>query len=154
MPVSSAKILELGQAHTSVHKKNTSKQLDQTFTTILNSLARVRAIIDQPGQYSSTQLEESLSTIASMFRTAKFSTVVLPILERLSSDEDHVWFWKDAKMEDTQTPLTPKQFENMPVSTAEIDPKNPAVRKRELALLSVYGITMRRIWEAFQRTKK
>lgn len=159
MTVSPDKLQRLKESQISIHSSASASEKDfnATYKTIETSLKKIQWILANPSQYQSHELIEALDNISHVFRTANFSTIILPVLEKLAQDEDHKSSWKDAKIWDTNMPLTPKSFENIKKSIAggqnEWGETMPAKIDRELALLSVYNVTMIRIGEALRNTK-
>lgn len=146
--------LNLLQSSTcSVHPpRQDSRIVDKQVKHIKSTIDTIFAIIEDKS-WSRHTLEVHLWDLSSFFREEKFSTVVLPVLDAIAKRD--IDAWKTAKQWDTQMPLIPKSFENMKASTIEVMDQygvilSPSERERELALLSVYGITLEVIWQAFR----
>jgi hypothetical protein len=120
---------------------------DKVHSTVM----RIQELVDAPVPGSAPELEFALGTLSEFFRTAKFTTLMLPVLNSIAQmDAD---MWKTAINPSNNTSLTPESFENMSRSTGETRDDygrilTKFVREREVALLSVYGITLQRIQEA------
>ena len=123
---------------------------------IQSAIDAILAIVTSPS-WSWQELENSLWVVSTFFREQKFSTVVLPVLNKLAEEDADIW--KTAKIWDTQMPLTPKEFENMKASTVQVTGKYKEIlcaleQERELALLSIYGITLQVLGEVFRILSK
>lgn len=154
MTSNNGRLVQLKQIHTSVHKKSPgANEIQDTLNILTQSLQKVQDILAKPSRYTERELNESLDSISHIFRTVKFSTVLLPLLVQLSDTEWHQELWKEAKVWNTNMPLKPQAFENMRQSAAQTKDASgriiPSTLDRELALLGVYGITMQKIGEAF-----
>lgn len=148
-----AALYSLQTSNQSIHRNTshewiTAQQLQIVKTAIQGILSIVTS-----KSWSTQDLEESLWDVSLFFRGQKFSTVVLPVLNKLAEEDANEW--SVAKKWDTQIPLEPKVFETMKWSTVEIKGAHgvilqPLERERELALLSVYGITLETLGEVFR----
>lgn len=154
---SSAALRQLQQSVRSHHSSNPDNRViaDQ-INNIKSAIDDILIMVADPSWLPQT-LEGSLGIISQFFREQKFATIVLPVLDEISKiDADK---WNVAKQWDTQMLLIPKSFENMKASTAEVRGKYGEihcwlVRERELALLSVYGVTSQILGEIFRILSK
>ena len=117
------------------------KQID----TVKKAIEWIQWIIADPNNSSERILEWYLGSISHFFRHGKFTTLVLPVLEALEWENPELW--KQARIADTNMPLTPIGFEGLKKSSAEIPDKlwwisSRSCMDRELHLLKVYKITM------------
>jgi hypothetical protein len=140
MATTSAKILQLQRAVTPVSHAKNNKEIQDTTEFIRGAITWILGILAHPDTSNSRILEWYLWEISDFFRTAPFSTLMLPVLEALADKNPELW--STVKIRDTNMPLTPKAFENIPKSTAEIRDgdwiKVKLQRERELHLLAVY----------------
>lgn len=139
--VTSEKLKQFVNANRSVHKKSSSEQTIEVQVQIVRTAIDSIFTIIANSSWSWQELESKLWVISTFFREQKFVPVVLPVLEILAKED--IDLWKDAKQWDTQMLLTPKSFENLPKSVAEIKPdwgvmETQAQLSRELHLLSIY----------------
>ncbi len=119
-----------------------SKEIQSTVELIRTTINKIIWIVQDPMEYSSQELESQLWVISQFFRTTKFTTLTIPVLEILAKDDSILW--SRVKVKDTNMPLVPSAFEQIPKSTAEIrDITNWSITKvsqrdRELHLLWIY----------------
>ncbi len=150
--------LQLLQRSTqSIHSNISNESIvSQEVENVRNSINAIVYIVESKSG-SAQDLEENLWNVSTFFREQKFSTVVLSVLIKLAKDDTDKW--SVAKKWDTQIPLEPKVFETMKWSTAEIKGAHGVIlhsleRERELALLSIYGITSQILGETFRLLSK
>ncbi|MBC7503368.1 hypothetical protein H7169_00140 [Candidatus Gracilibacteria bacterium] len=141
----------------SIHVKEVSKPIITVQIQIIKTAIETILTIVNSKSGSDYDLEHNLGIISSFFREQTFTTVILPVLQNLATEDTNIW--KNAKQGDTQMPLIPKSFENMKASTAKIQGSYsqilaPLQQERELALLSVYGVTLQILGELFRALKK
>lgn len=161
MAIPQAKLEILQTKHT---KQETIQHIQKYADTLKQTIESISKTLENPEQDTYQWLDEKLMVISHFFRDGKFSTFVLPVLEQLATIDSDLWraaryakWWNPE--EQTNMPITPKFFENLPKSTAELrddywEITNPTVRVRELVLLSVYEITMEKLWAAFYSVKR
>jgi hypothetical protein len=136
----SAKIIQLQQAVAPVSHSRNAKEIQDTTEFIRGAIVGIQGILADPSNSNSKMLEWYLWEISDFFRTAQFATLMLPVLEAFASQDPELW--STAKVRDTNMPLTPKAFENIPKSTAEVQDAGLITvklqRQRELHLLAIY----------------
>ena len=152
-----AKLHSLIEKHESKTQTPNNQVLTKQIETIRKAIAWIQWVIASPNNSSQSILEWYLGSISNFFRYGKFTTIVLPVLKTLESENPELW--KQARIIDTNMPLTPIGFEGLKKSSAEVSDEiwwisSRSCIDRELQLLTVYGITMNTISETFRILRK
>ncbi len=113
-----ALVSALQESKRSVHnKKNDTQRIAEQVIIVKSAIASIVAIVDtQSGSVG--DLSKHLLSLSVFFREEKFEKIIVPVLSILQKDD--LDKWAIAKIRNTQMPLIPQSFEDLPKSVAEI----------------------------------